>query len=128
MEPHPLGVRPLGNCAAACGAAGLAAALAAGASPDAVRAGGLGALAALSDELLLALLAALPPAALAALATASRACWAFAADESLWRAATLSAFGGNFRFARTWRETYRCAPGACVRARAHPAPGRAHLR
>jgi hypothetical protein len=31
----------------------------------------------------------------------------FAAHDELWRAATLERFGGDFRFTRTWRETYR---------------------
>jgi hypothetical protein len=119
MEPHPFGVAPLGNCYASCGASGVADAVAAGASGDPVRTGGLGALGRLSDELLLALLGALPPAALAALCCASRACRAFAAADELWRAATLDAFGGDVRFVRTWRETYRRAQRAHAAA-AHP--------
>ena len=107
MEPHPLGVLPLGNCYASGGGAAVAAAVAAGRSSDAVRTEGLGALAPLPDELLLTLLGALPPAALAALCTASRACYAFCCHEDLWRAHTLRAFGGDIRFTRTWRDTYR---------------------
>jgi hypothetical protein len=109
MEPHPFGVAPLGNCYALCGATGVADAVAAGASGDPVRTAGLGAFGRLPDELLLALLGALPAAALGALCCASRACRAFAAAEELWRAATLDAFGGDVRFVRTWRETYRRA-------------------
>ena len=107
MEPHPFGVQPLGNCFASCGAAGVAEAVRRGASGDPVRSAGLGDLAALPDELLLALLGALEPRDLAALCCVSRAARAFAAHDELWRFATLERFGGDFRFTRTWRETYR---------------------
>ena len=128
MQAHPFGVQPLGNCYASCGAAGVAEAVKRGASGDPVRTAGLGALAALPDELLLALLAALPPRELAALCCVSRGTRAFAAHDELWRAATLARYGGDFRFTRTWRETYRCGPRSRATRQRSPEPPPQRMR
>lgn len=95
MQAHPLRVQPCGNRLLGGGAA-------------CCRAEGLGLLACLPDELLLALLELLEPRWLAVLGCCSRACYAFAVHEELWRAAALGAFGGDLLFRRSWRETYRC--------------------
>jgi hypothetical protein len=98
VPPHPQGVRPLGNL------------LWAPASAHRVRSEGLGALARLSDELLLeAVLAQLPARALACVAQASRACYAFAVHDDLWRAHVLARDGGAFQFRGTWHRTYFAA-------------------
>jgi len=94
LPRHPYGVQPEGNALLDRG-------------PHCSRAAGLGALAALPDDLLLALLGSLPGAQLAALSTASRACFAFACCEELWRAAALERWGGDLRFRTSWRATYR---------------------
>lgn len=104
MLPHPLGVQPLGNL------------LLFGTSTPCRRAGGLGALALLSDELLLLLLQHLSPASLATLGCASKACYAFCACEELWKSATLETWGGDVQFAHSWRATYRAKCGSVAPA------------
>ncbi|KAG5456083.1 MAG: hypothetical protein BJ554DRAFT_4276, partial [Olpidium bornovanus] len=94
--PHPYGVKPLGNL------------LLAGAAPD-CRAPGLGTLAALTDELLLVLLADyLAPGDICRLALASRALCVLARHDELWRTLVVRRFApsGSFRHHRTWLETY----------------------
>jgi F-box domain len=112
MRPHPLGVQPLGNKLL-------------GQGPQCCRSAGLGALAVLSDELLLHVLQHLSPDTLARLCTASRSTYAYCALDELWRAATLEAFAGDVRFCGSWRETYR----RCVTLAAYNAPRewRAHI-
>ena len=99
MLPHPLGVQPLGNQ------------LLFGTATPCRRAGGLGDLALLSDEMLLLLLQHLSPTSLATLGCASKACYAFCASEELWKSATLEAWGGDVRFTHSWRATYRAQCG-----------------
>ena len=112
MRPHPLGVQPLGNKLLGLG-------------PQCCRSAGLGALAVLSDELLLHVLQHLSPDTLARLCTASRSTYAYCALEELWRAATLEAFAGDVHFCGSWRETYRrCATLAAYNA---PREWRAHI-
>lgn len=94
MKPHPCGVLPFG-----------AALLRASPVADA-RSPGLGAFAALPDELLLSVLGELSPKCLAALSTASRVFFAFATHEELWRAAALADFCGDVVFKHGWRATY----------------------
>jgi hypothetical protein len=92
---------------------------------DEVRARGLGALAVLPDELLVALLGELPPAALAALAATSRAARAFATHEELWKALALERAPSKWRYRGSWRETALAAlgpPGAAAAAAAAPPP------
>lgn len=79
---HPHGVRPVGN-------AYLLADPAAQAAAQRMRNNGLGTLARLPDELLLELLGRLRPVDLARLAQTSRALYAFAMHDELWRALTL---------------------------------------
>lgn len=113
MRPHPEGVLPVGN-------AYLLPPEEAAASARAKR-DGLGAFASLDDALILRVLAGgdddddegVGPDALACLACCSRAARAFAYHEDLWKAATLRAVGGDFRFTGgAWRRTY----ARCVRA------------
>lgn len=81
---HPLGVQPL---------MGL---FEGGADASArLRSAGLGRLAALPDEALLSVLHELSPADLARLATCSRALWAFASHDELWKGHCLEASGGR---------------------------------
>jgi len=113
MRPHPEGVLPVGN-------AYLLPPEEAAASARAKR-DGLGSFASLDDALILRVLAGgdddddegVGPDALACLACCSRAARAFAYHEDLWKAATLRAVGGDFRFTGgAWRRTY----ARCVRA------------
>ena len=113
MRPQPEGVLPVGN-------AYLLPPEEAAASARAKR-DGLGAFASLDDALILRVLAGgdddddegVGPDALACLACCSRAARAFAYHEDLWKAATLRAVGGDFRFTGgAWRRTY----ARCVRA------------
>jgi len=109
--PHPLGVQPAGN--------ELLARLAGG--DVGARARGLGALAALDDELLLAVLEFLPARALARAGGASRALYAFAAHEDTWRALVLRDGAWDFSsFRGSWRATARAAAGAAPLPRAPP--------
>eukprot|EP00998_Keelungia_sp_KM082_P012646 NODE_900_length_1567_cov_24.363889_g889_i0.p1 GENE.NODE_900_length_1567_cov_24.363889_g889_i0~~NODE_900_length_1567_cov_24.363889_g889_i0.p1 ORF type:complete len:493 (-),score=53.83 NODE_900_length_1567_cov_24.363889_g889_i0:88-1485(-) len=85
---HPLGVKPLGN--------------AAGAS----RMRGLGSFQCLTDDLIVDLLAWMPPVSLCRLSGASAALHAFANNEDHWRDLTVAAFGGNWRWTGTWKHTY----------------------
>ena len=110
MRPHPEGVLPVGN-------AYLLPPEEAAASARAKR-DGLGSFAALDDALIIRLLSGgddddgVGPDALASLAACSRAMRAFAYHEDLWKAATLIAKGGDFRFTGgTWRDTYRYTRG-----------------
>ena len=72
---HPLGILPRGNLFMAGG--------------EDVRSAGLGSLAALSDELLLEILAALPARMLAVASTVSSAFYCFCAHLDLWRTLSL---------------------------------------
>jgi len=93
LPPHPLGVQPLGNrylSAVPC-----------------AREDGLGHLALLPDEQLLALLERLSGRELAALSAASRTLYAWCTQEELWRAACLATWGGDLRYRLSWRATYR---------------------
>jgi hypothetical protein len=95
--PHPIGVCPTGNlyCEGA---------------PPCIRRTSLGPhLSRLPDALLCRLLAHCSADALLALALTSRAAYAYARDEDLWRALTLRTFRERFRFAGSWRATYATA-------------------
>ena len=93
---HPLGVRPLGNLLVDR-ARGIV---------DARR-GGLGALARLSDELLLEVLEFLCPRDVFRFGGASRVAYAYAAHEDLWRTLVLHSYGGPsaWTFTGKWRST-----------------------
>lgn len=93
---HPLGVRPLGN---------LLVDRALGISD--ARRPGLGALARLSDELLLEALEFLGPRDVSRFGGASRVAYAYAAHEDLWRTLVLHTFGGpsSWSFTGKWRTT-----------------------
>jgi hypothetical protein len=92
--PHPLGVLPLGNSFAET------------AAPD-IRSASLGPyFSALSDALLVSVLCFCDADALRSLALSSKALYAFARDDELWRALTLANFGVDFRFCASWRRTY----------------------
>jgi hypothetical protein len=85
--PHPYGVKPGGQAYLES-------------YPDA-RTHGLGRLAALSDELLLAVLYELPPADLQRLGLASKALYAFCHYDELWKAFALEV-GRTLRVAEGW--------------------------
>eukprot|EP00741_Cyanophora_paradoxa_P009395 tig00000144_g9101.t1 len=99
---HPLGVQPSGNAFFT-------------GHTNARRRDGLGALAALEDSLLVALLGLLDAASLARLSGASKTLYAFARLDELWAELTLHEFKGQFTYTRSWWYTY-------VK---HKAPGRA---
>ncbi|KAK9846311.1 hypothetical protein WJX81_001351 [Elliptochloris bilobata] len=109
MSQHPNGVQPLGNCLLRGGCN--------------IRHPGLGSLAALSDELLLSVLAQVSARSLVACAGASKALHCFATHEELWRAMALQECEGRFRFRGTWRRTYLAA-----RAAREPPPASPPLR
>lgn len=95
--PHPVGVRPAGNMYIE------------GATPC-IRRSSLGPfLSALPDSVLCRTLSHCPADSLLSLALASRALYAYARDEDLWRALTLQSFGARFRFTSSWRRTYTLA-------------------
>jgi Cupin-like domain len=99
---HPLGVRPRGNAFT-----GLS-------SPDTTRASLGRYFGALTDALLASsLLPRCDAASLNALAQTSRALYAFARDDELWRALVLRDHPRDFHFTRSWRRTH-----ARARARA----------
>jgi hypothetical protein len=103
---HPYGVRPEGNRWADTGVTDC-------------RPGGLGALAALSDPLLVDTLSFLSAADLALFAGASRAAYVLAHAEDVHKAAVLGAYGGEFDFVSgSWRETARAMFLARVRPEA----------
>jgi len=97
-EIHPSGVHPSGNALTA--------------SREDVetrvrrKISGLGALAALGDDALLRALDECDAKTLAVLAKTSKAMRAFATHADLWKALTLRAFGGRFRYEESWFATY----------------------
>ena len=96
---HPYGVRPLGN-ALFDGEVGDAGARR--------RNSGLGSIAALSDELLLALLDWCTYTELGRLACTSRALYAFVHCDDVWRDRVYDDFHGDFTFCgRSWKQTYQ---------------------
>ena len=98
---HPLGVLPLGN-SLFDGPAGLPA--------QRRKLLGAGALAALPDELLVAVLECLGFADLCRCATVSGTLYVFSQLEDLWRERCLEDFTGNFTFwGGTWKRTYHAA-------------------
>jgi Cupin-like domain len=104
--PHPLGVRPRGNAYT-----GLSA-------PDVTRSS-LGPFYGALPEALLAgsILPCCDAASLDALAQTSRALYAFARDDELWRTLVLREYPRDFRFACSWRRTHARARGLNKRAR-----------
>lgn len=72
----------------------------------AMRTRGLGALACLPDEALLNILHELAPADLARLACVSRALWAFANHDELWKGFCLDELEGKWDFQGNWQDTY----------------------
>lgn len=112
---HPYGVRPEGNRWADSGVVDC-------------RPGGLGALATLSDPLLVDALSFLSAADLAVFAGASRAAYVLAHAEDVHKAAVLGAYGGDFDFAGgSWRETARAMYLATRPAAAGVRPSRPHV-
>ncbi|XP_078436842.1 transferring glycosyl group transferase [Wolffia australiana] len=108
---HP--IQPLGNLL-----------LLGGDLSDNIRDGGLGGLRALSDELLLDVLALLPAADLARAAAASKSLYVFATQDPLWRALVLRELGGDFAFSGgSWRRTYLAARGDLSAASSSSAAG-----
>ena len=96
LDPHPLGVQPMGNIYwDDQGPANFAA----------LRRG-LGHLAYFSDEEMLTLLSYLSAETLSILGAVSRAFYVFTREDSLWRHQVLDRYGGNFQFYRNWRFTY----------------------
>lgn len=71
-----------------------------------VRAAGLGLLAPLPDEALLAVLEQLPARDLARLACTSRFLWAFCQHDELWKAFCLEELEGRWDFQSSWQDTY----------------------
>ena len=68
---------------------------------------GLGLLSALSDEVIIDLLETYcTPADLSRLAQASKAMYAFAHHDPLWRAHIVRDFPGNFTYTQSWKFTY----------------------
>lgn len=70
------------------------------------RAAGLGLLAPLPDEALMAILEQLPARDLARLACASRFLWAFCQHDELWKAFCLEELEGRWDFHASWQDTY----------------------
>ncbi|KAF8065440.1 F-box protein [Scenedesmus sp. PABB004] len=92
VEAHPYGVQPWGNFYLSR-------------VPE-IRTSGLGALAALADELVLGLLYDLPAADLARLGLASRALYVFAHTQELWKNLAMQELDSDFSWCGSWRETY----------------------
>ena len=85
------------------------------------RQAGLGALAALEDHVVLAVLGVLGAAELLNVSRCSKALYVFAGTPELWRALTLGRYGGRFAFAASgsWRDTLFAA---AARERGEPPP------
>ncbi|GBG79440.1 hypothetical protein CBR_g29587 [Chara braunii] len=116
---HPLGVRPLGNLLfdVDAGERGVR---------HNVRDVGLGDLAILSDATILDIVGHLSGRDLARLALVSKAFYVFCYQDDTWRALVVEELRGDFRFAGSWRETYRTAkdPSSYKLAAAYAADGR----
>lgn len=69
---------------------------------------GLGSVSILSDELVLGVLEHMEAADLARLAMVSRACFAFAFHDELWRAIVLTQMEGTWKFHQNWRVCPLC--------------------
>lgn len=106
-RPHPLGIKPSGNALLSPERAARA------------RSGGLGAFAALPDELVLEILTLLLPRTLFRLQAVSRAFFVFSRHQALWKVHYISAAETRMdRWEGDWRRTFWaafCAPGNVVR-------------
>lgn len=108
MREHPRGVRPHGNLLTTAGAAN---------AWNGARKQGLGALGALSDDLIVRMLGRCGARDLAMFGEASRVAAAFAVDEDLWRAIVLGETAEErLIFEGSWRETFVSARGGTVGA------------
>ncbi|GAB9473909.1 F-box protein [Globisporangium polare] len=92
---HPYGVKPVGNFYEDMDK-----------GIKDCRAPGLGKLAFLSDQQVMALLNYLPATDLSKLGECSRACYVFSSHDELWRTLVLEEMEGNFQAEETWKESF----------------------
>lgn len=92
LVPHPLGIRPFGNYFLD--------------GIPSTREAGLGIFAVLSDELLLRILEELDSRSLARMGTLSHVLYCIIDSEEIWKRQTLEAFGCDFDFFESWKQTF----------------------